>query len=211
MKNETLQSIRDIAKKDFKEIEDSINLNQDAVKAHVRSIQYLEKNNTVQCTCTFAFDGSKDEIEASINYEDKEDGIYADADTADVATSILSAVDVTASTPIMAADDEEDAFGFDDPGVADVEDDAFSFDTPEDETIVEEEAEEIEDPEEEPSIAIENNIAGHYIAECSRCHGVFISALMESDQHVEFLSGICPLCEKESDQYIKWVIKPVEF
>ena len=72
------------------------------------------------------------------------------------------------------------------------------------------ESEEPEDPEEGSSIDVDNNISGHYIAECNRCHGVFISALMESDQHVEFISGTCPLCEKESDQYIKWIIKPVE-
>ena len=60
------------------------------------------------------------------------------------------------------------------------------------------------------TIEIDNNIDGHLIAECDKCHGIFISAMIESDQEVEKISGICPLCEKESDQYIKWVVKAIE-
>ena len=59
-------------------------------------------------------------------------------------------------------------------------------------------------------IALNNNIAGHYIAECDQCQGVFISAVLESDQQIDHVSGICPICGKESDQYLKWVIKDVE-
>lgn len=64
--------------------------------------------------------------------------------------------------------------------------------------------------EDNVNIEMDNNIDGHYIAECDRCHGVFISAVIESDQEVEKISGVCPLCEKESDQYLKWVIKSVD-
>lgn len=64
--------------------------------------------------------------------------------------------------------------------------------------------------EDDPDIEVDNNIADHYIAECDRCHGVFISAVIESDQQVDKISGICPLCDKESDQYLKWVVKSVE-
>lgn len=64
--------------------------------------------------------------------------------------------------------------------------------------------------EDDVNIEMDNNIDGHYIAECDRCHGVFISAVIESDQEVEKISGVCPLCEKESDQYLKWVIKSVD-
>lgn len=64
--------------------------------------------------------------------------------------------------------------------------------------------------EDDVNIEIDNNIDGHYIAECDSCHGVFISAVIESDQEVEKISGVCPLCEKESDQYLKWVIKSVD-
>lgn len=69
--------------------------------------------------------------------------------------------------------------------------------------------------EDDVDIDTENNIADHYIAECDRCHAVFISAVMESDQDIDKISGICPICGKESDQYLRWVIKdvdrPVEF
>lgn len=64
--------------------------------------------------------------------------------------------------------------------------------------------------EDDVDIEIDNNIDGHLIAECDKCHGIFISAMIESDQEVEKISGICPLCEKESDQYIKWVVKAIE-
>lgn len=63
--------------------------------------------------------------------------------------------------------------------------------------------------ESDVDIELDNNIDGHYVAECDNCHGVFISAMLESDQHVEKISGTCPLCNKETDQYLKWVIKSV--
>ena len=64
--------------------------------------------------------------------------------------------------------------------------------------------------EDDVNIEMDNNIDRHYIAECDRCHGIFISAVIESDQEVEKISGVCPLCEKESDQYLKWIIKSVD-
>ena len=60
-----------------------------------------------------------------------------------------------------------------------------------------------------PNIEIDNNIANHYIAECDICHGVFISALVESDQEVEAISGICPICDEESEQYLKWIVRDI--
>lgn len=68
----------------------------------------------------------------------------------------------------------------------------------------------IDDVEEDDiDIETDNNIANHFIAECDSCHGVFISALKESDQEVEKITGVCPLCDKETDQYLKWLIKSV--
>lgn len=58
------------------------------------------------------------------------------------------------------------------------------------------------------SIDIDNNIEDHYIAECEQCKGIFISAVIKSDQHVDKISGVCPLCEKSTDQYLKWIIIP---
>lgn len=66
----------------------------------------------------------------------------------------------------------------------------------------------IDDISEDPTdIDLNNNIANHYIAECDSCHGVFISAVMESKQNIEYVSGICPICGKETDQYLNWVVK----
>lgn len=64
--------------------------------------------------------------------------------------------------------------------------------------------------EDNVEIAINNNIADHYIAECDACNGIFISAVVESDQSIDHVSGTCPLCGKDSDQYLKWVIKSVD-
>ena len=68
----------------------------------------------------------------------------------------------------------------------------------------------MEDVEEDAvDIEMENNIANHYIAECDSCHGIFVSALVQTDQEVESVSGICPLCDKDTTQYLYWIIKNV--
>lgn len=64
--------------------------------------------------------------------------------------------------------------------------------------------------EDDVEIAVNNNIADHFIAECDKCGGVFISAVVDSDQVIDHVSGVCPLCGRETDQYLKWVIKSVE-
>ena len=63
--------------------------------------------------------------------------------------------------------------------------------------------------EEDVSIDIENNISGHYVAECEKCKGIFISATVQSDQRVESVTGECPLCGEDTEQYLKWVITPI--
>lgn len=63
--------------------------------------------------------------------------------------------------------------------------------------------------EEDVSIDIDNNISGHYIAECDRCKGIFISATILSDQVVESVKGECPLCGEETEQFLKWVVEAV--
>lgn len=60
------------------------------------------------------------------------------------------------------------------------------------------------------NIEMYNNIADHYIAECDLCQGVFITSLMESDAHIDSIHGICPICNQESEQFIKWIVKSVE-
>lgn len=64
--------------------------------------------------------------------------------------------------------------------------------------------------EDSVDIAVNNNIEDHFIAECQSCHGVFISAVIQSDESVKSVTGICPLCSKETEQALKWVIKTVK-
>lgn len=100
---------------------------------------------------------------------------------------------VTASTRIVAADEDAVADSLDDlsDSVDDLQDDM----------------EEIR--EDDPNIEVENNIENHFIAECESCGGIFISAMLQSDQEIDHITGICPLCERETNQYLKWVIKKV--
>ena len=117
------------------------------------------------------------------------------------------------STSVYAADDDSednvddmdynnDFIDNDDDGLYDAIDDVA--DAVED---IQDTVDEID--QDDVNIDMNNNISGHYIAECDSCHGVFISATIESDQKVEKVSGVCPLCEKETDQHLKWVIKSV--
>lgn len=118
-----------------------------------------------------------------------------------------SSKDVYASKRIVAAD--EDEFDMDEFEMDDAEDGDGLMDAVDDVAdTVEEIQDTVDDTVEDPSaIEINNNIANHYIAECDKCSGVFISAVIESDQQIDHVSGICPLCNKESDQYLKWIIK----
>lgn len=63
--------------------------------------------------------------------------------------------------------------------------------------------------EDDVSIEIENNIADHFIAECESCGGIFISAVIQSDNNAESITGDCPICGKETTQDLNWVIKSV--
>lgn len=57
------------------------------------------------------------------------------------------------------------------------------------------------------AIDMDNNITNHLIAECQNCHGIFISAMIASDQLTESINGVCPLCNKDTEQSLKWVVK----
>lgn len=97
----------------------------------------------------------------------------------------------------------EDDFLDEDVGLSDTLDDLA--DNLED---VQEQVEDVD--EDEIDIEMDNNIDSHYIAECDRCHGLFISAVVESDQEVKSVSGTCPLCGKETEQNLNWIIKAVD-
>ena len=65
-----------------------------------------------------------------------------------------------------------------------------------------------EDGEQDAStIDVDNNIFNHLIAECENCKGIFISAMIGSDQAVESINGVCPLCNKETEQTFIGIIK----
>lgn len=164
---------------------------------------------------TFTLGNDKQSFEQNVDYIVDESGnIYAGYDSIDgYADSIeekCESAGITASTHIkpkrriVAAD--EDEFEEEDPlegeigetleGIADDVNDM---------------QDEIEDvTEDDPNIEVDNNIEGKYIAECERCHGIFISAVSESDQDVESISGTCPLCEHDTTQWLNWVIKAVD-
>ena len=187
----------------------------------------IETADDASCIVNASISAGDKTINLSFEYVVSDDEIYCSDDVASLAKLIKSKLlgEVTAaasdrpltSVAVTAADDDEDteepavdAFsGFDefdefgDPAdIADSVDDlADSVDELQDRI-------DETDPD-EVNIDMDNNIDGHYIAECERCHGVFISAVVESDQVVDSISGICPLCEKETAQYLKWVIKAV--
>lgn len=205
MYNNVPQEIKQIAKQDFNSVKRSINRKQDAVVASITDISFRSHDNFITATCSMNIEGeSNQDIVCSIRYEYEDDShIYANKTISSVSNSILKSI----STSTIVAADEDDAFGFDEfdeESEPDVEEDEIDTD-------IEEEEVEIEDPEEDVEIEVDNNIEGHYIVECDRCHGIFISALIESNEVVDHISGVCPLCEKESEQYVKWVVKPVEF
>lgn len=126
----------------------------------------------------------------------------------------ISKVKIAASvdadkTRIVAADEDTDLADTEGIIISDDEDDMGNqLDAIQDQ--VEDIQDSVEDIQEDDSnIEVDNNIDGHYIAECDRCHGIFISAVIESDQEVEKITGVCPLCEKETEQFLKWVISSV--
>lgn len=141
-------------------------------------------------------------------------------DTGDKTTAIRHPEQFLASTQprrsrILAAEGDEGSenlFGDDE----DFEDDTGGGDEGLDDALdnIAEQVDDIQDAVEDiepddPNIPTDNNIANHYIVECDRCQGIFISALTESEQEVKKISGTCPLCGKETDQYIKWIVRDI--
>ena len=109
----------------------------------------------------------------------------------------------------IVAADEFDDFGFDEPEMDDEEALGDKLDTMADDIdAIGDDLDEIE--EESNDIEIDNNISDHYIAECQKCHGVFISAMSLSTESVTEITGQCPLCNDETTQELKWVVKSID-
>lgn len=108
--------------------------------------------------------------------------------------------DVTGKKKIVAANVFGDDMDFDGPELAN------DVDTVEEEVIEEDMGE--DGQQDSSTIEVDNNIFNHLIAECLNCHGIFISAMIASDQVVESINGVCPLCSKETEQVLFGIIKP---
>lgn len=119
---------------------------------------------------------------------------------------------VLATKKIYAAEDDFDSFDEDmsRDDVEDViieEDDALNDTLDDMQDAIEDMQDAVNEVEEDDiDIDVNNNITDHYIAECEKCKGVFISAVLASDSSIRSVTGICPLCGKESTQYLKWLV-----
>lgn len=108
--------------------------------------------------------------------------------------------DIGGRKKIVAANVFEDDMDFDGPDLAN------DTDTVEEDVVEEDMGE--DGQQDGSTIEIDNNIFQHLIAECLNCHGIFISAMIASDQVVESINGVCPLCSKETEQVLFGIIKP---
>ena len=179
------------------------------------SEQDLMRSNC-KCPVTATFTDGNTSFTISWQYELQGDTLYMDKDIEDIIDEVIhnqKSLKVSASTSTSS---HSYVRGADDPSDVDFIDD-FEDDPQIDDALdnIQNQVEDIQDSideieEDDTDIEVDNNIANKYIAECDRCHGVFISAVPESDQQVEKISGICPLCDKDSDQYLKWIIRSVE-
>lgn len=95
----------------------------------------------------------------------------------------------------------EEAGTIDDFGGEDLEDAVDDFAAEQEEDLGE------DDEQDSTTIDVENNITNHLIAECENCHGIFISAMLASDQIIESINGVCPLCNKDTEQTLRWIVK----
>ena len=178
----------------------------------LRVITYSSKDNNVVANLRIA-DGA-----ASVDIAHVFAGQQVPKKSAVVA-AITTAIARSAAQPVLAADDElemDDSEGDMTPisdgdtdfmGSGDVTD--AVDDLADAVNDIQDDLEDIQ--EDEVAIQTENNIDNHLIAECDSCSGVFISAMVKSDQQVTSISGICPLCGKESTQNFKWYISNLEY
>ena len=113
---------------------------------------------------------------------------------------IHSKSDINSKKGVFAAENVfEDEMDFDGPDMDGAENT---------EEVAETNADMGEDGQQDGStIEVDNNITNHLVAECQNCHGIFISAMLASDQVIESINGVCPLCSKETEQFLKWIIK----
>ena len=193
-----LQGLINKSSKDYKEIKD---------------ISYHPEGEGSYSAEALLIDDTGAECHAVLQYaiEDKAANLVNEKEVLDFLndTSINSTTFIS-GTRIVAEEEFPSMEDMGDPGAAAEEDLGDPALAEQDGGEEEEEFESDTISQDEPAIDTDNNIVNHYIAECDACHGIFISAVVESDQVIDHISGMCPLCQKDSDQKLKWIIKPVE-
>lgn len=195
-------------------------LNELGFNASIRKIDITSdktdpKDVWVTCVVWTLVKGRKSSFILKYSYDDA-GNIYMISDLPKVIDNQVtkwSKTSIKASTAIMSA--AEDDFFSDEavPG-------SFEGSEPSDNSVGDEidnladSVDELQDSiddvkQDQTELEIDNNIANHYICECDQCHNIFISAIIESDQEIDHITGVCPVCEKESEQRIKWIIRDI--
>lgn len=196
-------------------------LNESGFNAFIRKIDLASdktdpKEVWVTCVVWTVVKGRKSSFILKYTY-DADDNIYMISDLPKVIDNQVkkwTRTPIKSSTAIMAADDD-DFFndGRDMPGSfggGESSDDAVGDEIDDLADSVDDLKDSIDEvKKDQTELEIDNNIANHYICECDQCHNIFISAIIESDQEIDHITGVCPVCEKESEQRIKWVIRSI--
>lgn len=189
--------------------------NKYKISASLESLD-IESVNSANIHAQFNLNGNITGVDWEYAANDN-NTVYMDKSIEELARALYSTTNrpVTSSTrsSIFGADEESDEFEdieFDDSDNVIIDDDSIADNIDNMADKLDDLQETIDDiQQDDPNIDMDNNIDNHYIAECERCHGIFISAVVESDQKIDKISGTCPLCEKETDQYLRWVVKSV--
>ena len=213
-----IQQIKQYANEDAKSVIDK--LNELGFNASIRNIELTAdttdpKEIWVICVVWTSVKGRNSSFILKYSY-DEAGNIYMIFDLPKVIDNQVnkwSKTSVKASTAITAADednffnDEETPGSF---GGSETSDNSVGDEIDNLADSVDELQDSIDEvTQDQTELEIDNNISNHYICECDQCHNIFISAIIESDQEIDHITGVCPVCEKESEQRIKWVIRDV--
>lgn len=216
-----------IAKEDINDIVSM--LNEDGFKTSVVSMESdpdeIDEKMTQQIHAVLKINGETKDVDFEYEINLSPDTVYIQKPCEEIVSDIersvknrvsesmrisKSASSVTSSS-ITAADDDFESDDFSDETDPTDSTDSLSDNIDDIADTVEDIQDTIDDVQEDDvNIQVENNISDHYIAECERCHGIFISSVIRSEQPLEKISGTCPLCDRQTDQYLKWVVKDVK-
>ena len=219
--------MRRIAKEDINDIVSM--LNEDGFKTSVVSMESdpdeIDEKMTQQIHAVLKINGETKDVDFKYEINLSPDTVYIQKPCEEIVSDIersvknrvsesvrirKSASSVTSSS-ITAADEDFESDDFSDETDPTDSTDSLSDNIDDIADTVEDIQDTIDDVQEDDvNIQVENNISDHYIAECERCHGIFISSVIRSEQPLEKISGTCPLCDRQTDQYLKWVVKDVK-